>query len=197
MSKKYCYRTPSFPPEAYIGLTFIENREGHQLLYPLSQIYLDIKSTHKSIVNLKKELQDEQKATIFSAMILKIKFHKTFPLRAEHWTYAPDADRFNSFTRGTYYLKMLNDVRQFYQIIVLPNHYNVKKNKWDFVNWIPILITAATDYIDGLIMDSDQGVEISADSMGFYIIESIRGLDIETGLLIEPTLAATKTEFNC
>lgn len=197
MPKKYCYLTPTFPTSAYIGLVFVKSIEDNHFLYPLTHIYPTVKSAYKAILDLKKELYDDKKTIIYHSMVIKIKFHKTYPLRQEHWTYKPDTDRYNSLTRGMTFLKMINDVPQFYQIMVLPYDYNVKKNKWRFINWIPILITAKPDYIDGLIMDSDQGVETSADSMAFYTIESIRGLDLDTGKLIEPSTSITKTEFNC
>ncbi len=197
MTKKYCFHTPNFPQTGYIAVTFVKTPEDNHFLFPMTKVFSDNKTLYHEAIKLKKELQAKKKAEIYTILSIKIKFHKTYPLRKEHWTYVSDDDRYNSYTRGKTYLKMLNDVHQFYQIVVLPYNYNVKKKKWDFTNWIPILITANNDYIDGLMMDSDQSVDESADSMGMYTIDSVRGLDINSGKIVTPQKSATQTESNC
>lgn len=94
-------------------------------------------------------------------------------------------------------MKMMDDVYQFYNIIVLPAHYDVKKKKWNYINWIPILVTTDDKKLDELVRMSDQPVDESAKNMGIYSIEYIKGFDLDTSKFVKSQKEIDLEGANC
>jgi len=148
MNKKkirYCYREPDFPESAYLGIMFI-GTEIHktEAIQTLTRIYPTIKSVQIRIRRMKKDLLKPKNGPIYinGAVIAKINFNKRFPLKKEYWN-SEEMVPTDEIFRSKEYMKMMDDVYQFYNIMVLPAHYDVKKKKWNYINWIPVL--ASTD----------------------------------------------------
>ena len=92
---------------------------------------------------------------------------------------------------------MLDDVHQFYNIIVSPNNYDLKKKKWEFINWIPVLISTDDKKFNELIRISDQPVDQSAKNMALYSIEFVRGFDLDTGKFVKSQKEIELEGANC
>lgn len=197
MNKKYCYREPNFPESAYLGVTFIKD-EDVKFIYPMMGLYSSLKKLQFKAKRLKRDLTNKKKdpLEIYGVIAIKINFNKKFPLKKEYWV-SPENSSLNKNFRMKEYLKMLEDVCQFYNIMVLPDHYDTKTKKWHFINWIPVSITTDDKKFDELSRTSDQPVDPSAKNIGIYSIEFVKGFDLEDCELIEPDNKTPLKEVNC
>ena len=196
-NKRYCYREPDFPKEAYLALLFMSATDGDKLhfLYPMLPLYPSLAMLRTKIQHFKRGLDKRSALAVYGVITVKINLSKKYPLRKVHWA-NPQPDLFEKDYRLIKYWKMMADIPQLYSVLVLQSHYDVKTKKFNFVNWIPILMTTNDEKIDNLIKMSDQPVDESAKSMGIYSIEYTKGFDLETCELIEPKEAGGK-EANC
>lgn len=197
-TKKFCYREPDFPNEAYLALLFMSATDKDELrfLYPMMPLYPSLTMLQTKIRHFKKKLEKRKKLTVYGVIAVKINLTKKYPLRKEHWA-NPQGELFEKDYRTTKFRNMMTDIPQLYSVIVLPNDYDIKTKKWSYINWIPILMTTGDEKIDNLIKMSDQGVDESAKNMGIYSIEYTKGFDLETGEIIEPESKTPLKESNC
>lgn len=196
-NKKCCYREPDFLPIGYIPVAFISNMDGIKRILPFISFHSNIKTLKKEVNFFRKRLaEDKDPINVDGIIVIKVKFKKTFPLNKNHWTDGSDVVVDDGY-RIKQYLKMLDDVYQFYNIIILPRFYNVKEKKWLFRNSMPILITADDKKMNELIISSDEPVDTSAKSIGIYSIEKIKGFDIDTGKFIDTKKDNINFEANC
>lgn len=197
-TKKFCYREPNFPKEAYLALLFMSATDGDELrfLYPMMPLYPNLEMLRTKIQHFKRSLDRKKKLTVYGVIAIKINLTKKYPLRKDHWA-NPQPDMFEKDYRLTKYREMMADMPQLYSILVLPCNYESKTKEFGFINWIPILITSSDEKIDNLIKVSDQPVDESSKSMGIYSVEYTKGFDLETGKLIEPKNESNLQEANC
>lgn len=89
MNNKFCYRKVDFPSEAYIGGVFIksEKNEEKRFMYILEGVFDDIRPLLKVIKRFKKDFKESKKnpADVYGALIMKIRFNRTSPLKEEFW----------------------------------------------------------------------------------------------------------------
>ena len=201
MAKKYCYREVDFYKEAYIGILFLKGDENKRLLFVLGLIYENKKVLIKKIKQLK-QLVDEDKETVgevYAAAVVKIKFNRTSPLKKEFWETKTEIVLDKTY-RTKQYLKMFNDGEKFYEIMVMPGFYNVKKKEWLLTNWLPVGQNITDEELGKIaVMSTETQVDMSAKNMALYKIEWIKGLYVETWELVENggISSSTKTEFDC
>lgn len=194
--KKYCYREPNFPESAYLALVFVSSGDDLRFLYPMMPLYPSLSVLRIEIDNFKKKLNKEKKLKIYGVLVAKITLNKKFPLKREHWTF-PENSPLKIDFRLNQFMDMMKSVPQLYQVIVLPNAYDKKLKRWNFINWIPILISLDDKKIDDLIKASDQPVDESAKYLGLYSIEDTKGFDLVTGKLIEPNKKTIDRVADC
>lgn len=196
--KRYCYREPDWPDTAYVGIMFVGGVEGLRFIQVLIEIYPTVKSLQNKIKKIKKDLLKLKEGPIYvsGVVIIKINFKKRFPLKTEYWN-SSEIVPTNDMFRSKEYMKMMNNVYQFYNIMVLPAHYDVKKKEWNYINWIPILVTADDKKLEELSMISDQPVDSTAKSIGIYSIEFVRGFDLDTCEFVKSQKEVDLEEANC
>lgn len=197
-NKKFCYREPDFPDSAYLGIIFVGDIDRSKFIQTLTKIYPSIKLLQSTIKKLKKDLFKLKDGPIYvnGVVIIKINFNKRFPLKKEYWDSGEIVPTDGMF-KSKEYMKMMDDVYQFYNIMVLPAHYDVKKKKWNYINWIPILVTTDDKKLDELVRMSDQPVDESAKNIAFYSIEFIRGFDLDTGKFVKSQKEIDLEGANC
>lgn len=202
MTKKYCYREVDFYQEGYMGMIFFKGEDNeNKILYPMTRVYKSLKPLKKEIKELKMVLENRNNdpLDVYGALVVKLKFRKTFPLKMEYWQDEPEI-KLDKFYRVNQYLKMLKEGESFYQIMVMPYHFEVKKKKWFFSNWLPVLISATEEQLAQVsIMSNETAVDSSAKNIGLYTIEWIKGLYLDNWELVENggISSSTKTEFDC
>ena len=197
-NKRFCYREPHFPDEAYLALLFMSATDDGELrfLYPMMPLYPSLAMLRTKIKHFKNRLDKRGKLTVYGVIAVKITLSKKYPLRKEHWA-NPQGELFEKDYRMTKFREMMADMPQLYSVIVLPSHYDTKTKKWNYINWIPILLTTSDEKIDNLIKASDQSVDESANNMGIYSIECTRGFDLKTGEIIEPKNTSPIKQVDC
>jgi len=197
-NKRFCHREPDFPNEAYLALLFMSATDDDELrfLYPMMPLYPSLAMLRTKIKHFKNRLGKRGKLTVYGVIAVKIILSKKYPLRKEHWA-NPQGELFEKDYRMTKFREMMADMPQLYSVIVLPSHYDTKTKKWNYINWIPILLTTSDEKIDNLIKASDQSVDESANNMGIYSIEFTKGFDLDTGKLVEPKSDNIKIEADC
>lgn len=197
-NQKYCYRDPDWPESGYLGVTFISAKDGFKAIHPMMELQLTLKALQNRIRKFEKELanRDKDPISVYGVVVIKIHFNKTFPLKKEYWIDTKDSPIKPDF-RVKEYMKMLEDVYQFYNIMILPDKYKVKTKKWHYLNWIPVLITTDDKKFEELSRISDQPVDPSSKSIGIYSIEFIRGFDLDTGKFVKSQKEIDSEEANC
>ncbi len=197
-SQKYCYREPDFPDTAYVGVIFVGKTDNLRYIQILVQIYPTVKSLQTRVKKLRKDLLKLKEGPIYVSglVIIKINFNKRFPLKKEYWN-SKDIVPTDDLFRSKEYMKMMDDVYQFYNIMVLPAHYDVKKKEWNYINWIPVLVTTDDKKFDELSRISNQPVDSTANSIGIYSIEFVRGFDMDTGKFVKSQKEIDSEEANC
>ncbi len=195
---KYCYREPDYPESAYLGVTFISTNDGFKFIHPMMEMQLTLKALKTRINKFEKELTDKKNGplSVYGVVVIKINFNKTFPLKKEYWIDTKDSPIKPDF-RVKEYMKMLDDVYQFYNIMILPDHYDVKKKKWHYINWIPVLVTTDDKKFEELALISDEPVDPSSKSIGIYSIEFVRGFDLDTLEFVKSQKEIDLEEANC
>ncbi len=196
--KKFCFREPEFPSEAYAALLFVSavEEEGVRFLYPMVSVYPSLAMLRSKVVQFKKSIDKENKLTVYGAVAIKINFKRNFPLRKEYWT-NPESQTIEADYSRAKYLEMMGGTPQLYSILVVPRNYDGTTKKYSFTPWLPVLLTSSDETIDDLIKASDQPVDESAKSMGIYSVEFAKGIDLDTGELVEPRSVAKLEEANC
>lgn len=198
MIEKYCYREVDFYPEGYISGALIEEDDGKKILFILSRVNKDLKSAKKEIIKLKKDFKNQKKnsVTIFGGLVMKIKFKRTSPLKKEFWETDTDII-LDDFYRFRQYVKVLNDKQELYQIMVMPYHFDTQKNEWILSNWLPVLSTITDEELGKIaIMSSQAQVDCSAKNMALYTIEWVKGMDVDSGEIVEGE-KKNIGEYNC
>lgn len=192
MIKKYCYRKVDFHKEAYIGGVFIrsENNEEKKFIYMLEEVHKELKTLIKNIKRFKKDFREnkENPAEVYGAIILKIRFNRTAPLKKEFWlTETREGMELDQGYRVRQYIKMFDNDRQgLYQIMVMPYHYEVKKKKWILSNWLPVLSTITDEELGKIaVMSTKTQVDPSAKYMALYTVEWVKGYDVDEDKLVE------------
>lgn len=198
MNKKYCYREPNFPKSAYLGIMFVGDVDRSKFIQTLTKIYSTIKLIQSTIKKLKKDLLKLKNGPVYvnGVVIVKINFCKKFPLKKEYWN-SKEIIPSDEMFRSQEYMKMMDDVCQFYNIMVLPANYDVKKKKWDYINWIPILVSTDDNKLDELSRISNQPVDPSSKSIGIYSVEFVKGFDLDTGKFVKSQKEIDLEEANC
>lgn len=196
---KYCYREVGFIKEGYIASVFVKAINGdEEFVNPMLAVYKNLKELGKDLKNLKKDLKNQKKdpIDIYGALVIKIKFHRTSPLRKEFWQTESDIKLDNMY-RIKQYFKMLKNFGKLYQIMVMPHHYDIEKKAWTLTNWLPVLSTITDEELGKIaIMSTTTQVDVSAKSMALYSIEWIKGYDIVLGELIEKNKEGLNQELN-
>ena len=192
MNKKFCYRKVDFPTEAYIGGLFIRsvNNEENRFMYILEEVHRETKPLFKIIKRFKKDFKKNKKnpADVYGALIIKIRFNRTSPLKKEFWKIEAEKgmELGQNYRLGQYIKIFDNDKQGLYQIMVMPYHYEIKKKKWILNNWLPVLATTTDEELGKIaVMSTTTQVDSSAKDMALYTIEWVKGFDIETNELIE------------
>ena len=197
-NKKYCYREVGFYKEGYIGFIFMKGKDDDsQMLYPLELVYKDLKALEKRIKELKLEIKKnkDNPAEVYGGMILKLRFNRTSPLKKEFWKIDSEIS-LGQVYRIRQYLKMFKDGEKLYKIMVMPAFYDVNKKEWLLTNWLPVMRSITDDDLAKIaVMSNETQVDSSAKHMGLYFIEWAKGLDIDTGELIENN--KNSEGFNC
>jgi len=196
---KYCYREVGFIKEGYIASVFVKAINGdEEFVNPMLAVYKNLKELGKDLKNLKKDLKNQKKdpIDIYGALVIKINFHRTSPLRKEFWQTESDIKLDNMY-RIKQYFKMLKNFGKLYQIMVMPHHYDIEKKEWTLTNWLPVLSTITDEELGKIaIMSTTTQVDVSAKSMALYSIEWIKGYDIVLGELIEKNKEGLNQELN-
>ena len=193
---KYCYIEPDFPKKIYIALAFIKTKES-ALLYPLFEIFYDLKKLSAKMKKLKKKVEKKNEDTdVYGGMVLTLKYHHNFPLKKEYWQ-VPHSPNLNKDIRTMAFLEMFKDAYQFYWVLITPVFFDIKTKTWKFTSWLPVLITSTDKQIGALIKSSDQSVDYKAKSIGLYSVVKMQGLTIESGKLNEPNERVGVFEANC
>lgn len=191
-NKKFCYRKVDFYNEAYIGGVFIKsvNNEENRFMYILEGVHEDTKSLFKIIKRFKKDFKNSKKspADIYGAIIFKLKFSRTAPLKKEFWTTnTKEGMELDQNYRLRQYIRMFDDGKQnLYQIMIMPYQYEVKKKNWVLSNWLPVLSNISDEELAKIaVMSTRTQVDPSAKEMALYSIEWVKGLDVDTEELVE------------
>lgn len=196
---KYCYREVEFVKEGYIAVVFVKAINGNEeFTNPMQMVYTNLKELGKDVKKLKKDLKNQKKdpIDIYGALVIKIKFHRTSPLRKEFWQTESDIKLDNMY-RIKQYFKMLKNFGKLYQIMIMPHHFDIEKKVWTLTNWLPVLSTITDEELGKIaIMSTTTQVDVSAKSMALYSIEWIKGYDIVLGELIEKNKEDLNQELN-
>lgn len=195
---RYCYREVELPKDAYIALLFTKTtgEKATNFIYPLSTIYLSQSILIESVKIIKKEMERKGKSEIYGVIVIKLKLSRKYPLKKEHWM-SPPSELNDDYSRIRSFLEMMNNTPELYSILVLPRLYDLKTRTWQFLAWIPVLLTTDDAKIESLIVTSDQPVDNSAKSMGIYSIEYAKGIDLKTGTLIRSDKSKFTKEADC
>lgn len=192
MNKKFCYRKVDFYNEAYIGGIFIkaENNEENRFMYILEGVHEEIKPLLNVIKRFKKDFKNNKKnpADVYGAVILKIRFNRTAPLKKEFWTTKTKEEmELDQNYRLRQYIKMFDNGRQgLYQIMIMPYQYEVEKKNWVLSNWLPVLATITDEELAKIaVMSTKTQVDPSAKDMALYSIEWVKGYDVDKEELVE------------
>ena len=192
MNKKFCYRKVDFYNEAYIGGVFIrsEKYEENRFMYILEGVHKEIKPLLTVIKRFKKDFKRSKDcpADVYGAIIFKIRFNRTAPLKKNFWTTKTKEEiELNQNYRLRQYVKMFDNGKQgLYQIMVMPYHYEVKKKQWILSNWLPVLATITDEELGKIaVMSTKTQVDPSAKDMALYSIEWVKGYDIDKEELVE------------
>jgi len=201
-AKKYCYRKVDFYKEGYVGMLFLRGEGEERFLFPLDLIYQSKKPLINKLKDLKRSVDRDKKNSneVYGALVMKIKFEKTSPLKKEFWTTEIKKEMvLNRFYRTKQYLKMFKDGEKFYEIMVLPAHYDIKKKEWWLINWLPVRKNITDEELGKIaVMSEETQVDCSAKHMALYTIEWVKGLYVETWELVEDRkTGSTKTDFDC
>lgn len=195
--KKYCYRKVDFPKTAYAGFLFMKNKDGGEkrMLCPLTFIFEKQSFIEKRIKKLKLELNnyDKCQGEVYGALVMKIKFNRTSPLKKEFWTTNNDLS-LDDGHKINEYVKILKNKWYFYKIMIVPVGYNVKNDKWFFVNWLPVKPTTTDDELAKIAIMSDIEVYEPAKDMALYTIEWVKGFDTNIGEIVEKD---NDSKLNC
>ncbi len=188
----FCYRKVDFYKEAYIGGVFIraENNEENRFMYILEGVHEEIKPLLKTIKRFKKDFKNNKKtpADVYGAIIFKIRFNRTSPLKKEFWTTkTKETMELDQNYRLRQYIKMFDNDRQgLYQIMIMPYQYEVKKKNWVLSNWLPVLATITDEELGKIaVMSTKTQVDPSAKDMALYSIEWVKGYDVDKEELVE------------
>lgn len=197
---KFCFREVDFYKEGYVAVAFWRAENGtEKLFHPMTTVYKDLKELGMELKMLKKDFKNQKNDPIdvYGALVIKIKFNRTSPLKKEFWE-TDSVMKLDNMYRIKQYLKMLENYGKLYQIMVMPYYYEVKNKEWTLTNWLPVLSTITDEELGKIaIMSSDTQVDSSAKSMALYAIEWIKGFDIINEELIEKPDKIESEEVNC
>ena len=186
-NKKYCYRDPKFPETIYLSVLLIVGKDDIRFVYPMKEIFLNLKSLQKESKEIKDQLVNKKKNPIevMGVVVIKINLKRKHLLKKADWTEVRKDFLIDEAFRTREFSKMMVGVYQFYNVMVLPRHYDTKTKQWQFTNWLPILASTDDEKIHQIARSSEEQVDSTAKNVGIYLIEFIRGFDLDIGKLIE------------
>jgi len=199
MNKKYCYRKVNFPIDGYVAAVFWKSTDGEaNLLHIMLPIYKNLKVVGKELRFFKKDMKNQKDSIeIYGALVVKIKFKRTSPLKKECWVTESETS-LDYIYRTKQYVNVLKDENKLYQIMVMPACFDTKKRKWFLTNWLPVLPTVTDEELIKIaIMSTKTQVDPSAKDMALYTIEWIKGFDIDSGELFERESERSSTDAVC
>lgn len=200
--EKFCYRKVDFYKEGYVGMLFLRGGESERFLFPLDLVYKSKKKLISKLKELKKSVDKDKNNSneVYGALVMKIKFNRTSPLKKEFWTSKPKEETvLDKYSRIKQYLKMFNGGEKFYEIMVMPALYDIKNKKWFFTNWLPVRLNTTDEELAKIaVMSVETQVDFSAKDMALYTIEWIKGVYVETWELVEKEKTdSIKTDYDC
>lgn len=183
MKNQFCYREPNFPETIYLSVFIITGKDDIRFIYPMKEIALDLKSVQKEAKGFNQQLSKikDASAKILGVIVIKIKLKRKSPLTKEDWTEMKKDFLIDEALRKKEFSKMMAGVYQFYNVIILPRHYDTKTKQWQFTNWLPVTSNTDDEKLHQIARSSEEQVDISAKSVGVYSIEFIKGFNMKTG----------------
>ncbi|HEX8923760.1 MAG TPA: hypothetical protein VF828_03430 [Patescibacteria group bacterium] len=164
---------PKFPKEAFSVMIFIKKTGNEMGAYPLKEIFMSEKEVGKKTEILKTELK-KNNIDFLGSVIIPIKLLELFPLKPEFWD-NPSQD-YQGIIRSDFFVKMLQEPK-LYKLLVLPEHYDAKKNKWWLKAAVPFYLSADKKTIEKFMMTANDVVDPRASHAGIYVFGDPKGTD--------------------
>lgn len=189
-TKRYCYRSVSFPEEAYVGYVTILKNEQILMFYPLDQIFASFDEYQKAAKKFTKEFSIQDLAVSDTGLLMPIVFTEKFPLKREYWQ--EPTISYTTQQRVKLFAGAAN-VHMLYKLLVTPSSL-VKRPA---LNAAATFYTSATPaHIETFMYTSDFPVDETAKHAALYTMDRPFGINWIAGEIIKQKDLNTLWEIN-